>query len=293
MVRYPKKIVDSTKMRDLIEVLGLSIPLKRPIEERSEKDKLKIDKLGDKLSFSRKQDKTEELEEGEELILDFDLKAELNRVLIWEGPCKKRSLHSIVQHSSKRHLYLCNDVLIVTTSKGMISNSKFQVRALIFLKMACLEALDVDSHDTSGIHFQIYTPHRPYYFTCDTKEERNDWVRKIGEAIINIHIGTAAVRVPGWQHDVLHTSLTSSCVRGERDSVEEYLKLDERLVTFPDEDGMTPLHWAALRGHLEVVNLLLSKIALRSIREDGLTGGEIEYIDCTNNGLNTPPFQAK
>ena len=33
MVIYPKKIVDSTKMRDLIEVLGLSIPLKRPIEE--------------------------------------------------------------------------------------------------------------------------------------------------------------------------------------------------------------------------------------------------------------------
>ena len=123
MVRYPKKIVDSTKMRDLIEVLGLSIPLKRPIEERSEKDKLKIDKLGDKLSFSRKQDKTEELEEGEELILDFDLKAELNRVLIWEGPCKKRSLHSIVQHSSKRHLYLCNDVLI----HYMLYNKKNQV----------------------------------------------------------------------------------------------------------------------------------------------------------------------
>ena len=42
MVIYPKKIVDSTKMRDLIEVLGLSIPLERPKEERSEKDKLKI-----------------------------------------------------------------------------------------------------------------------------------------------------------------------------------------------------------------------------------------------------------
>ena len=275
-------------MRDLIEVLGLSIPSDRLKEERSQEDESKIDRLSGNLSFSRKDEK-KELEDGEELILDFDLKSEPNRVLIWEGSCKKRTLHSLVQHTSKRHLYLCNDVLIVTTSsKGMISNSKYQVRALIFLKMACLEALDVDSHDTSGIHFQIYTPHRPYYFTCDTKEERNNWVRKIGEAIINIHIGTAAVREPGWQHDVLHTSLASSCVRGERESVEEYLKLDEKLVTIPDEDGMTPLHWAALRGHLEVVNLLLSKISLRTIREDGLAGGEMEYIDYTNNGLNTP-----
>ena len=66
---------------------------------------------------------------------DFDFCDDLDRVLVHEGKVVKHSLNSLVPHSSKRYLFLCNDVLVVTKGgqgstgvAGLMKGDKYSVK---------------------------------------------------------------------------------------------------------------------------------------------------------------------
>jgi ankyrin repeat protein len=47
--------------------------------------------------------------------------------------------------------------------------------------------------------------------------------------------------------------------QGDRGSVRALLETDNRLVNQRDESGATPLHYATLNGHRQIVHLLLER----------------------------------
>ena len=59
----------------------------------------------------------EEEEEGEDEAFDILSK---DRVILFEGQVHKRSLHSMVSHSSSRHMILFNDVIVLFSTHGAL-----------------------------------------------------------------------------------------------------------------------------------------------------------------------------
>jgi ankyrin repeat protein len=56
-------------------------------------------------------------------------------------------------------------------------------------------------------------------------------------------------------------NLIEAVKRGDRESVRAILESDDRLASQRDESGATPLHYAALNGHRQIVQLLLERRA--------------------------------
>lgn len=63
------------------------------------------------------------------------------------------------------------------------------------------------------------------------------------------------------------STLHGAAGRGDIDTVYELLVEDEVDINDFDANGNTPLHWAALRGHLSVVDVLLEHGADVNIRD--------------------------
>jgi ankyrin repeat protein len=77
-------------------------------------------------------------------------------------------------------------------------------------------------------------------------------------------------------------NLIEAVKRGDRESVRAILESDDRLANQRDESGATPLHYATLNGHRQIVQLLLERGAdiNRTDSQFGATpaGWAIEYL---------------
>ncbi|TBU34632.1 ankyrin repeat-containing domain protein [Dichomitus squalens] len=91
--------------------------------------------------------------------------------------------------------------------------------------------------------------------------------------------------------------LSNLAIAGDVQSLVAYLEAHpEAVVDAPDENGYTPLHLAADRGHLAVVKALLERGAHKDIKdEDDLTAKELaeiaghtEIVDLLSNAQNVP-----
>jgi ankyrin repeat protein len=80
----------------------------------------------------------------------------------------------------------------------------------------------------------------------------------------------------------VNTELFSAVAAGNLDRVRELLATDPQAVGVKDDQGATPLHYATLNGHREIVELLLERGADINARDDqfGATpsGWAIEYL---------------
>ncbi len=79
-----------------------------------------------------------------------------------------------------------------------------------------------------------------------------------------------------YSTDVILGTIHAACFHGDAELLQLHLNRLQRnidLIDQPDECGMYPLHWAALGGSDECINILL---------EVGCS------VDCLNNGLNSP-----
>lgn len=89
----------------------------------------------------------------------------------------------------------------------------------------------------------------------------------------NGHLSSHRNSNPGWQHEIVRGTIFSDALLGRHEAVTYHLNHTDMSADVMDSCGMTPLHWASLRGHVEVVRVLLE------------TGAEVDIL---NNGLNSP-----
>lgn len=86
--------------------------------------------------------------------------------------------------------------------------------------------------------------------------------------------------VGSWMSDL--QNMIEAVKQGDRERVRAILESDERLANQRDESGATPLHYAALNGHRQIVQLLIERGAdINSTdSEFGATpaGWAIEYL---------------
>jgi len=266
-------IPTATEMRTL-EILGAKMTITR-------KDASKVGGPGGKLHDGGAEGGADDDDYDEDLG-DFHIEDNSKRILLYEGKVGKHTLNSLVPHLSKRHIFLCNDVLVCTKQEGggklFGSPETYNVRSLIWIKTAYINknygaAGWYSNPDEDKDSFVINAPDRPYVFKCDNQQEKKGWVQEIERAILNFHSGTRICKTPGWHLDAIRGTLMSHAALGNLKEIELIMDHSTDDIDVPDENGMCPIHWAALRGHLNVVNYLISKGA---------------DVDALNSGLNSP-----
>ena len=194
--------------------------------------------------------------------------------------CVLSGLHSMVSHLSKRHMILLNDYLLITavvsSSTISIVRSKSSERYKInqALKLDKIAIQDTSKFDEESRNtFEVIAPHRTYILVAETEGEKEKWVNELTMAILAIHQFSPKARVPGWQHEVVRGTLHSAALYGDSNCLAMHLKQLNGSPPEPDSVGMFPIHWAALKGHANIISTL------------------IDYgspVDELNNGLNTP-----
>jgi len=211
--------------------------------------------------------------EVEEVVL-FDI-LDAPRVILHEGKVLKKTQSSVLISSSRRHMILLNDVLLVASfsSSGTFGTSeKYTVHQTLPLEKLSLVMYSRDE----GLQFEVVAPDRSYVFAVEREEDRNIWIEELSEALLSVHNDTEYARYPGWQHEVLTGTLHSAALLGDQDMLAFHLQrfsMSGESVDIFDDTGMCPVHWAALRGHRECVNMLLD------------AGADVDVL---NSGLNSP-----
>jgi hypothetical protein len=242
-----------------------------------------IDKLYQKLNAKVSSKAAKKLaaandEEEGNTDLTFDLKSK-PRVILFEAPVLKRSMSSMIQHHSKRHGYLLNDVLLITTlptsSTSLVSfNSveRINIQQIFYLDQISIADLkSIDPNEESSA-FEIRTAERPYIFLAESEADKKIWLEELEAAIFSI-LSEKPNNKPGWYHEVVRGTFHSAAYTGDEDLVQKYItRFSGQSLDPTDEAGMTPLHWASLNGHVGIVEKLLG------------FGAEVDHV---NGGLNS------
>lgn len=263
---------------DFYETVGLieSRPRKDFGRERgrnpipSESQVKSIEKLANKLVLRSHDSRIDEETEN------FDLLAK-TRVILFEGRVSKRSMHSLVQHSSKRHLFLLNDVFIITShqgSNGIFSSEKLLLHKVLNLEDLSFADLSVINADENSCAFEIRSKERAYHFVTDSESDKRIWMEELESAIFCLKMTSGVPLPPGWRHEIVRGTIHSAAYYGDMDLLRSCVtRLNGETVDIVDESGICPLHLACLEGHLAVVEYLIEHHA---------------SVDVLNNGLNTP-----
>jgi ankyrin repeat protein len=182
-----------------------------------------------------------------------------------------------MQHSSRRHGYLLNDVLLITsvsTNRTSVFSSaeRIQIRQVIYLDQMSLLDLKKVSSEEDPCAFEIITADRSYVLIAESESDKAVWLEEIEMAAFALRVAKEQTKL-GWFHDLIRGSFHSAALLGDVELVKKYVNdhVGEDL-DIEDESGMTPLHWAVLAGHLEIVKLLVHNGA---------------DVDTLNKGLNS------
>jgi hypothetical protein len=187
--------------------------------------------------------------------------------------------NSIVQHNSRRYGYLLTDVLLITsvpvTSKSLIFSTvdRISVHQIIPLEQISVTDLRLIDENEDPNAFEIKTPERSYILIAESDSDKGVWLEEIELAIFAL-LSVQENRNLGWYHQVIRGSFHSAVINGDLPLVQKYItRLLGDSLDQEDKAGMTPLHWAAIAGRLDVLELLVSNGA---------------DIDALNKGLNAP-----
>lgn len=233
-------------------------------------------KLNVKLSNKNKKDKHKKSEEEHEEAIQFDLNSR-PRVILFEGKVAKKTYSSVVQHTSKRYMILLNDVILVNSvqSSGFMTGDKLELHQVFELDQISVTDMQHQNPEEDPALFQIATKERPYFFIAESEGDKKIWLEELEAAICCI-MSTKENKPPTWHHETFRGTIHSAAMLGEIDILTSHIKrLKEKSesVDVLDPSGMTPLHWAAMMGQFDAVNLLLD------------SGATIDFLNC---GLNSP-----
>lgn len=207
--------------------------------------------------------------------------------------------------ASKRHAYLLNDVLLITSpSGGLVFSEKISIYNIFELDDICIDIRPFsdssDEDDKNNLSFDIISSTKTYTFITSTKNEKKIWVEEIQDAILAYNCRRKNLKF-GWFHDCIRGTIYSAAYLGDEQLLIKYInkasKLQDDLLSNTDnniddqtkegttndiimnlldsvdQSGMTPLHWACVGGNYNCVKYLLDANC---------------YIESLNNGLNSP-----
>lgn len=200
---------------------------------------------------------------------------------MWSG------LHSLVNHTNTRHMFLFNDIIIVTSyqsSSSKISilkmNEKYAIHQVIYLETLAIHHKSIEEPN-NPCAFDLHTPDRIYTIIADSESDKRIWLEEIELALYAWHAGTHRTHEPGWQHELILGSMYSDALLGKEEDMQNHINAltkSDGTVDLPaldaiDSSGMNCLHWACMRGHLGIVKILMN------------AGCDVDML---NNGLNSP-----
>lgn len=233
--------------------------------------------LAAKLSYGHARGKSagavDEDEDDEDTEVDVLLSP---HAILHESNLNKRSHTSMVGHTSKRHLILLNDALLITkpTSSGIMKTSEsFSVRQSFHLNKISLRDL-ANFGDDSKLAFEILTSKRPYVLFADTESEKRIWLEELTLALYAVYQTSPEPSPLGWQHLAVRGTMHSLAFMGEMENFISFIgKFESSSIDALDSSGMSALHWAALGGHSDIAQIILEH------------GGDPNIL---NSGLNSP-----
>lgn len=239
----------------------------------SEAQQRAIEKLAVKITY--REPKSAEVNEDSNETFDILSKP---RVILYEGKVFKKSYHSMMQHSSKKHLFLLNDVILISTMQApnMLSfaTEKYCISKVIPLDSISFSDLSWQNKDENMCAFEIATEDRPYQFVAESESDKRIWLEEIHSAVFCIKVNSKVFSPPGWNHEIYRGTIHSAAFFGDLDLMRYHVqRLNGDSVDIPDDNGMHPIHWAALKGHLEICEILIENHT---------------NIDQLNDGLNSP-----
>jgi ankyrin repeat protein len=185
---------------------------------------------------------------------------------------------AIVQHHTKRHGYLFNDILLITsstTSTSMVnfSSEKINIHQIFYLDQISIRDLKNLDEAEDPAAFEIMASDRNYIYVAESEQDKRIWIEELTEAMFCIY-STMPNKNLGWFHEVIRGTFHSAAYYGDLELVRKHIsRAKGKSLDVNDESGMNPLHWAALNGHQETVAVLIE------------SGAE---VDALNSGLNTP-----
>ena len=179
-------------------------------------------------------------------------------------------------------MILFNDVLLITSihSSGTFNTSEKYVIHQILPLDKCSVVVCSKEETPNPLLFEIQAPDKTYSFVCDREDDRRIWMEELTSAMLSIHYDTRYANYPGWPHEVIRGTLHSCAMLGDADLLSYHIQkcsADDTTVDLFDDQGMCPIHWAALRGHFECVRLLLT------------AGSDVDIL---NSGLNSALLMA-
>ena len=183
----------------------------------------------------------------------------------------------MVSHSSRKHLFLLNDVILITTvqNSGSIlsfSSDKFCVSKVIQLDQISFCDLSWKNSEETLCAFEIVTPNRPYVFVAESESDKRIWLEEISSAVFCIKVNSPEVLNPGWNHVICRGTIHSAAYFGDLELLQYQIgRLNGESVDISDGNGMCPIHWAALKGRLDALNLLVDNLSNIDQLNDGLT----------------------
>lgn len=133
----------------------------------------------------------------------------------------------------------------------------------------------VESDPNNALAFEIFGPDRSYIFYVDTESDKRIWMEELGRSILALYAASNNIvtRAPGWQHEIIQGSIFSDAYFGRTEALQQHLNREDTIPDVLDDSGMSPLHWAALRGHVDCASALIR------------AGADVDIL---NNGLNSP-----
>ena len=182
----------------------------------------------------------------------------------------------LVQHLSSRHMFLFNDVILITSyqTNKFKKSEKYAIHQVLPLdNLAIHPASSVEPNNTCA--FSLHTPDRIYCMIAESESDKTIWLEEIELALYAWHKNTPFCRTIDWLHNTILGSLHSDALLGNQERVKMHLEQLQHLDGSPDvvdKCGMCPIHWAAFNGNDDIIEMLLD------------AGSD---IDVMNAGLNT------
>mmetsp|Transcript_27649 Transcript_27649/g.87653 ORF Transcript_27649/g.87653 Transcript_27649/m.87653 type:complete len:714 (-) Transcript_27649:107-2248(-) len=187
------------------------------------------------------------------------------RTLLHEGEVMKKGTEARIKRTTKRHLVLCNDVLMVLEPK---KGDHLVLKQVVDLTDAVVEDKRWDAERVGEFSFAVVTPQRSFHFLALSEEELEEWLLQLKIAIFGIRrdkLGgnegratTESVKSICWQHEAFRGTMWSAALL-EMETIEiiDGLLQKGSDVNARDEQGRTALHFAAYAGNLGGIEALL------------------------------------